>query len=71
MGDAELQAEWLDVKAKIDAVDSRLRELAVHKKSGSTRAYELRRIRERLVRVKQEWEEFIREADSGTSSVGV
>ena len=69
MGDAELQAEWLDVKAKIEAVDLELRELAVLKQSNSIHAYELRRIRERLVRVKQEWEELIRESD--TSSVGV
>jgi len=69
MADTELQAEWLNTVAKIESVDLELRELAVLKQSNSIHAYELRRIRERLVRVKQEWKELIRESD--TSSVGV
>ena len=58
----ELRAEWLDVAAKIDAVDAMLRELAVHKRSNSIRAYELRAQRTKLVQVKREWEALIREA---------
>lgn len=71
MADTELQAEWLDTVAHIQAIDGELAELAVQKQSNSIYAYTLRQRKARLLRVKHEWEELIREAESDTSPVGM